>query len=466
MATPSQLIAIYGETLVGVSAADQEAPRVFARVKRQNQRLVNRTLTRAGFPTAGVPLETGAEGGPVSAIGGGSATAIGVTASATCGGSGSAIGTADDQSDSSEGFSHTFQEGIHASWNRHDARFYREGDGRDSSPRIWNSPAAPLRDERDMSPVRGIPPTHETLQKHADIQALEEFKEFPATQMEPASGRRSRSRSPSQAQISSGDSQMSRMPGDPSPSEEYPSSLPRRLASAAPREKSSQPLAAATEKNEEEPSDHDTMPQTKKEEDDDNTQPQQTKKEAVQVDATRPDALEQAQIAAVIAASLIEVGSIDLVPDAPQREAAPEQPDHATHFVAPTGVPTRARKLKAGEEYQWQAHELPLGIIAGTSFGIRVSSFSEPSPPRPRRKCEYDTEQPPQTKQEAHDHDTLPQTKKEEHDTQPPQTNEEQHEHDTLSQTKKDGGEGKPAIGGKDKPANDEVGQEGQQWHA
>ena len=142
------------------------------------------------------------------------------------------------------------------------------------------------------------------------------------------------------------------------------------------------------------------------------------------------------------------------------------RPDHTTHFVAPTGVPTRGRKLKAGEQYQWQAHELPLGIIAATSFGIRVSSFSEPSPPRPRRKCEYDTEQPPQTKQEAHDHDTLPQTKKEEHDTQPPQTNEEQHEHDTLSQTKKDGGEGKPAIGGKDKPANDEVGQEGQQWHA
>ena len=338
MATPSQLIAIYGETLVGVSAADQEAPRVFARVKRQNQRLVNRTLTRAGFPTAGVPLETGAEGGPVSAIGGGSATAIGVTASATCGGSGSAIGTADDQSDSSEGFSHTFQEGIHTSWNRHDARFYREGDGRDSSPRIWNSPAAPLRDERDMSPGRGIPPTPETLQKHADIQALEEFKEFPATQMEPASGRRSRSRSPSQAQISSGDSQISRMPGDPSPSEGSPSSLPRRLASAAPREKSSQPLAAATEKKEEEPSDHDTMPQTKKEEDDDNTQPQQTKKEAVQVDATRPDALEQAQIAAVIAASLIEVGSIDLVPDAPQREAAPEQPFASAQFVPPADV--------------------------------------------------------------------------------------------------------------------------------
>ena len=151
---------------------------------------------------------------------------------------------------------------------------------------------------------------------------------------------------------------------------------------------------------------------------------------------------------------------IDLAPNPRHR------PDHTTHFVAPTGVPTRGRKLKAGEQYQWQAHELPLGIIAATSVGIRVSSFSEPSPPRPRRKCEYDTEQPPQTKQEAHDHDTLPQTKKEEHDTQPPQTNEEQHDHDTLSQTKKDGGEGKPAIGGKDKPANDEVGQEGQQWHA
>ena len=163
MATPSQLIAIYGETLVGVSAADQEAPRVFARVKRQNQRLVNRTLTRAGFPTAGVPLETGAEGGPVSAIGGGSATAIGVTASATCGGSGSAIGTADDQSDSSEGFSHTFQEGIHASWNRHDARFYREGDVRDCRPRIPGDPS----------------PTPDR-----------EVKECPATQLEPASGSR------------------------------------------------------------------------------------------------------------------------------------------------------------------------------------------------------------------------------------------------------------------------------------
>ena len=68
---------------------------------------------------------------------------------------------------------------------------------------------------------------------------------------------------------------------------------------------------------------------------------------AVQVDTARRDALEQAQIGAVIAASLIEVGSIDLVPDAPQREAAPEQPFASAQLVPPADV------ADVTVEYRW-----------------------------------------------------------------------------------------------------------------
>ena len=48
---------------------------------------------------------------------------------------------------------------------------------------------------------------------------------------------------------------------------------------------------------------------------------------SVQVETDSSDTLEQAQTGAAIGASLVEVGSIDVVPDAPQREAAPGQPD-------------------------------------------------------------------------------------------------------------------------------------------
>ena len=102
----------------------------------------------------------------------------------------------------------------------------------------------------------------------------------------------------------------------------------------------------------------------------------------VPVDTGSSDTLEQAQTGAAIGASLIEVGLIGVVPDAPQREAAPQpaidegddaQQANPCHWRRGPGDDEadlehlrRIASLTGNEQYQW----LQVGPI-GTTTGSK-----------------------------------------------------------------------------------------------